>query len=106
MKNSLLLGAVLLLVGGFALGDAASFDLLARIGGKPERTARSSPTSTVRPTSERVCNDAFKTVGDQYKVAIKAAQEKYQTAVKAKNACMKAVHDATRTPTPSTSTAR
>ena len=78
------------------LADAANLNLLADIGSASESgPTRKPPRASVTPfpgaNSKEVCNVAFRQAEDSYKVAIRAAKEKRDMAVRAKNLCLRSL---------------
>lgn len=110
MKNKILIAGVLLFAGGFMLADASGLDLLANIAssssrGDERRAIRASVTPFPGTTAE-ACRDGFKKAEDVYKKEIRAAKDKRDLAVHAKNLCIQKVNE-TRRPSPTpTSTSR
>ncbi|MEK7615809.1 MAG: hypothetical protein AAB420_01205 [Patescibacteria group bacterium] len=93
MKNKILLAGILLFFGGFMVADAANLNLLARIGSPSASFSKAKTTNA--------CNDAFRVAENTYKTSVRAAKEKRDAAVRAKQVCLKKVSETRKSPTPS-----
>ena len=87
MKNKLMLAAALLMVGGFALGDASSMDLLARV--RPR--SRPSVTPTQISSAAKVCIEAFDASKEIIDRDTRILNERLKKAKDAKEACLKRI---------------
>ena len=103
MKNKLLLAGAVLLVGGFALGDAVNANLLANISGTASQSIP-GPVRSVPPGGTAVaCNEQFKLAERAANNDIKIIKNRVAEARKTKDLCLKAVREAAKANRPTLS---
>ena len=87
-------------VGGFLLADASNLDLMAQIGdGVGRKDNRVSVTPFPGATAQ-ACKVEFKKAEDEYKIAVRAAKDKRDLAVRAKNLCIQKINEARKSVSP------
>ena len=101
MKNKILFAGILMFVGGFLLADAANLELMAQIRGVENKKDLRDSATAFPGTSAEVCKVEFKKAEEAYKLAVRAAKDKRDLAIRAKNRCLQQVKDARTSVSPS-----
>lgn len=104
--NKILLAGVLMFAGGFLLADAAQLDLMAAASSSFSGSERQAARASVTPfpgTTVEACKTAMRGAELEYKNTLRAAKQKRDLAVHAKNLCLKNISDARKSPKPSVS---